>query len=187
MRRVIWIFLLIVISAATSAKTVIPIEEPLPAIDPNAVLLEKQAVEIEQMVKELPVKEQELKEKEYTGTVVDVFSQYIADSNDILVYAQTMVSKSKDYCEKMKFVPVIPDDPNSIRPQKWDFVKLVVERHGKVEEKEAQKNTYIFLKEAVPIISDPNSLPEPTDPNYVDELDRRNQLLAAIFEICNPR
>ena len=180
MRRVIWIFLLIVISAATSAKTVTPIEEPLPAIDPNVTvdpnIIKQEILEVESMVRELPVKEQTLKEKEYIGTIDTVLEQRISDVNDVLVFAKTMTEKAKAVCDKL-----------DLKPAKKDYVKTVIDHHGKVNEKEDQKRNNEIIKIIAEYASDPNSLPDSADPNYIEELNRRKDLLAVIIEICDPK
>lgn len=165
MRNIAWIFVIIITIFVMGA------DKPS-AVDP----VEKEALEVEQMVKDLPVKEQTLKEKEYTGTIDAILEQRIEDVNDVLVFAKDMVTKAKEVCEKM-----------DLMPKNKDFVKTVIDRHGKVEEKEKQKNNNILMHAVVEILNDPNSQPDPADPNYIEESERRMDFLAAVIEICSPK
>lgn len=74
-----------------------------------------------------------------------------------------------------------------LMPKNKDFVKTVIDRHGKVEEKEKQKNNNILMHAVVEILNDPNSQPDPADPNYIEESERRMDFLAAVIEICSPK
>ena len=142
------------------------------AADPNDI--EKQAKEVEAMVKEFPVKEKALKTKEYTGTIDMVLTQRVADVNEVLVYAKEMIVKAKEVCELL-----------DLKVEKKDYLKAVIDRHGKVKEKEKQAQNITVLEAVVSAI-DESAIPV-TDPNYVAHNDRMLSFLAAVVEICTPK
>ncbi|RKY09843.1 MAG: hypothetical protein DRP56_02070 [Planctomycetota bacterium] len=143
-----------------------------PVIDPNAAV-EKEAVEVEKMVRELPVKEAALKIKTYSGTIDAVLDERVADVNEVLVYAIRMRDRAKAVCEAM-----------DLKPGKKDFVKSVIDRHANVREKEDQRRNGEFLGAVLEAI-DEIALPA-DDPNYVAETARLANFIATVVEVCSP-
>jgi len=151
---------------ASSAKT---------PVEPNDVNdIEVRKTEIEGMVKELPVKEDVLKSKIYTGTIEEVLEQRVVDVNTVYQYAKELNEKAVKVCEDM-----------GLKVTKQEAVKKILDQ--KKEKLEEKKRNSEIIKAVHIIINDPNVLPEPNDPNYAYEVELNQGFILAVMELCEPR
>ncbi len=142
------------------------------AVDPNNI--EVRVLEVETMVKELPVKEELLKTKQYTGTIVEIMTQRIVDVNEVYQHAKTLNEKAVKVCEDM-----------GLEVTKKEAVKKILD--SKKNELSIQKTNNELIKAVHVIINDPNVLPEPNDPNYSYILESNQEFLLAVMEMCSPQ
>jgi|GEM_PF-3652243 len=136
--------------------------------------LEVRKTEVESMVKELPVKEANLKTKTYSGTIEEVLELRVVDVNEVYQYAKELNEKAVKVCEDM-----------GLKVTKQEAVKKIVD--AKKEKLERQKTNSEFLKDVNEFLNDPNVLPDVNDPNYAYEVERNQQFLLAVMEMCEPR
>lgn len=136
--------------------------------------LEDRKLEVETMVSELLNKEQLLKTKQYTGTIDQILEQRVVDVNEVYQHAKTLNEKAVKVCEDM-----------GLKGSKREVVKKILD--NKKEKLEGKKRNNEIIKAVHLIINDPNILPEPNDPNYAYEVERNQQFLLAVVEMCDPR
>ena len=142
------------------------------AVDPNDI--EVRVLEVETMVKELPVKEELLKTKQYTGTIVEIMTQRIVDVNEVYQHAKTLNEKAVKVCEDMGMVV-----------SRKEAVKRILDKEEK--NLRIQKTNNELIEAVHTIINDPNVLPEPNDPNYAYEIERNQEFMLVVMEMCSPQ
>ena len=144
------------------------------AADSNDI--QAQSEEIVQMVKELPNKKKALNEKVYTGTIEQVIQQRIADVNDVITYSRQIEVKADNVLKASK-TPVKKDQA----------IRAVIQRYNDRKQQEQQKRHNDFIKAVNGVLNDPNTLPAADDPNYVDEVRRRDEIMSTVLEVTSPR
>ena len=153
------------------ADTVKPIQQPKKD-DFNT-----RGLEIKRLIKELPLKKDRLETKYYGGTITEILKSRVADVNEVLQHAVSIRVKAEELCTDAN----IPDN---------DLKKLLRYIDKKIgsdsnDIKNRKRNTEIvnFVSK---IASDPNTYPEPNDPNYSAEIERMSDFSLAVLEICKP-
>ena len=167
------VYYLIAIIAAVLGVTIVYAAEI--AIKPDDVNdIEVRKLEVETMVKELPVKEKQLDTKVYAGTAGEVLGQIAVDANEVYQYAKTLNEKAVKVCEDM-----------GLKVSKQEAVKKIVD--AEKERLEKRKINSEIIKGVHEILTDPNIPPDVNDPNYAYEVERNQEFMLAVMEMCDPR
>ena len=142
--------------------------------DVNEVDVSVEIAEIKTIVTELPQKEKELAKKQYTGTIEEIMAQRVLDVNEVQIETKLLKDKTKSVAEKIKL-------------EKRQ--ESILNKRLSAEERELsrQKNNAEIIKISYQILNDPNLLPDPNDPNYLDEVMKNQQAMLFIMEACKPR
>jgi len=140
--------------------------------DPNAI--EKEAAEVEAMVKQLPAKEQALQEKEYSGTIDQIYAQRVVDVNEVAVFARKLQIKAVDVAGKM-----------GLDTRKKGVIQAILDRKAKAKEQQRANNEIISHVSAA--FNDPNIVPPVDDPNHIDQLTAMNELLTFCLVELSPK
>lgn len=140
-------------------------------VDANDIEIRK--LEVETMVKALPEKEEALKKKEYSGTIDQIFQQRVADVNDVVVYTKTLHDKATS----------VAKDIGLVVEKKKAIEAIIVKKEKQLER---QKSNAEIIQSVYKMVNDPNSLPDPTDPNYPAEVEKHQELMLNVLEICKP-
>jgi hypothetical protein len=131
-----------------------------PPSEPSSALLEYMA------------KEKGLPTMRYSGTLDEVLTQRGRDANDLLLMANVLISEL--------------NEPNKTITERE---RKALEGHIRVHSKYYQKMEMHdrILKMSHAVMLDPNHLPSIDDPNYADELVRRNRLLNSLSNHLRPK
>jgi len=125
------------------------------------------------MAQELPVKEKALAAKEYSGTITAITTQRLTDVNEVYGFARDMNDKAMQACAKM-----------GLKADRTQAIAKIIKI--KKQKKETQKNNAEIIQFVAEVITDPNILPDPNDPNYAYEVEKNNKFLRAVMEACQP-
>lgn len=138
--------------------------------DPNTIAAAEQ--EVVDQINQLPVKKEQMETKLYNGTFADIMAQRIADANDIIVLSNTIQDQSEKIYKAIK-----------LDAEKKKVVEYVLQKYNSV--KKVQKNQVLdkTIFDINKELSDPNQLPPESDPNYMPELKRRMEMMAAVIRI----
>lgn len=136
--------------------------------------IEAEKAEVAEMItKTLPVKQKNLATKTYSGTMSQIMTARITDVNEVHSYIGTIKDKAQVVCEKMGY-----------NLGKTEAMKKLIKQFSGAEKIEKQKNNDEFTKTVIDLLEE--NPPDPNDPNYVLLVERDNEFLQAVMEICSP-
>jgi hypothetical protein len=119
-----------------------------------------------------------LETKQYAGTWAQVLAERVADCNEI--------TSNVTLAKTAALAAIEATDPNSPKkPTVQAYMAQLIAERGK-EEKFRKKQLYgTFLQAVEEIVSDPNSLPPESDPNYFTELERMEEFRTVCIDLVN--
>jgi hypothetical protein len=119
-----------------------------------------------------------LETKQYAGTWAQVLATRIADVNEITSNVALAKAAALEGIE-------LSDPNNPKKPTVKEYMAQLIADRGK-EEKFQKKQLYgTFLQAVEEIVSDPNSLPPESDPNYVEEMTRLEEFRTVCIDLVN--